>query len=209
MTLHPTVLWAQRAEFVYLTVELVDIQAQPTIELTADKFHFKGKGEKEQKEYECELQFFKPVDPKKSHQVLTARGLTMIIIKAEPGWWDKLQVGPRPNFLKVDFNRWRDEDEEDEEAPAADPSAGGMPDMANLASMMGGGGAGGGAGGMPDFASMMGGGGGGAGGMPDFASMMGGGGAGGAGGMDFSQLMKDAGAEKKSEEEDDSKDETK
>lgn len=81
MTLHPTVLWAQRADFVYLTVELVDIEvsslssccvisnrhcfkATPTIELTADKFHFKGKGEKEQKEYECELQFFKPVDPK-------------------------------------------------------------------------------------------------------------------------------------------------
>ncbi|KAI8331485.1 HSP20-like chaperone [Chlamydoabsidia padenii] len=163
MTLHPTVLWAQRAEYVYLTVELTDI-TDPVIELTADKFHFKGKGEKEQKEYECEIEFLKSVDPQKSHRVLTPRGLTMIIIKTDQGYWDKLQKGPRPNYLKVDFNRWRDEDEDEDEK---DAPGGGMPDMASLASMMGGGG-----GGMPDLSSMMGGGAGG--GMPDLSSMMGG-----------------------------------
>ncbi|KAF2842490.1 TPR domain-containing protein [Patellaria atrata CBS 101060] len=66
------------------------------------------------------------------------------------------------------------------------PGAGGMPDLANLASMLGGGGAGTGAG-----AGAPGGGGAGAGGMPDLAglaSMLGGGG--GGGGMpDIAQMM--------------------
>jgi hypothetical protein len=73
----------------------------------------------------------------------------MVIYKTEDseGFWDKLQKGARPNFLKVDFAKWRDEDDEDEDAQA-DPmagmggpqGAGGMPDMSSL---MGGGGAGG------------------------------------------------------------------
>lgn len=82
MTLHPTVSWAQRAEFIYLTVNVSDITVstchlypsslpvtpfsftyqEPTIDLTADRFYFKCKGEKEQNEYECELEFLKPVD---------------------------------------------------------------------------------------------------------------------------------------------------
>ncbi|KAI8338568.1 HSP20-like chaperone [Chlamydoabsidia padenii] len=159
MTLHPTVTWAQRAEFIYLTVNVSDIK-EPKLDLTADKFQFKCKGEKEQNDYECEIEFLKPIDVEKSKQVLTARNLSMVIYKTKDseGYWDKLQKGARPNFLKVDFAKWRDEDDEDEDTQA-DPMAGmggapgamgqGMPDMASMASMMGGG-----AGGM-DFSQLL------------------------------------------------------
>jgi prostaglandin-E synthase len=47
----------------------------------------------------------------------------MIIYKKEDGYWPRLQNGHKLNFVKVDFQRWRDEDEEDEEEPA-DPMGG-------------------------------------------------------------------------------------
>ncbi|KAI9308025.1 HSP20-like chaperone [Cunninghamella echinulata] len=116
MPLHPIVSWAERAEFIYLTVNVSDI-TEPKIELTPTKFVFKGKGEKEQNEYECEIEFNKTVNVEKSKQHLTARNLTMIIYKAEDsqGYWNKLQKGGKLNFLKVDFAKWRDEDEEDDQ----------------------------------------------------------------------------------------------
>ncbi|KAI8097760.1 HSP20-like chaperone [Halteromyces radiatus] len=151
MPLHPTVLWAQRADLIFLTVDLIDI-TDPKINLTSDRFQFKAKGGKEQNEYECEIEFLKSINVEKSTQHLTAHNLSMTIYKAEgaEGYWDKLQKGGKLNFLKTDFNKWRDEDDEDDEDPMA-----GMPGMPGMG------------GGMPDMANMMGG----AGGM-DFSQFL-------------------------------------
>ncbi|KAI8142741.1 HSP20-like chaperone [Fennellomyces sp. T-0311] len=117
MPLHPTVLWAQRKDCIYLTVQLIDI-TKPEINVKPESFHFKGKGEKEQNEYEADLEFYGPVDVPKSKQHLTPRNLTMIIYKKEEGFWPRLQKDKKkPNFLKVDFARWKDEDDEEEEGP--------------------------------------------------------------------------------------------
>ena len=46
----------------------------------------------------------------------------MVIYKKEEGFWPRLQKDKKkPNFLKVDFARWRDEDDEEEEAGPEDP----------------------------------------------------------------------------------------
>ncbi|KAG1449730.1 hypothetical protein G6F56_008559 [Rhizopus delemar] len=147
MPLHPTVLWAQRADLVYLTVEISDIH-EHKVDLKENKIVFKGKGEKEQNEYEAEIEFYGPVTVDDAKQHLTARNLTMVIYKKEEGYWPKLQKGNKLNFLKVDFQKWRDEDDEEEEGAApADPmggldfqslmaqagaAGGGLPDMDNL-----------------------------------------------------------------------------
>ncbi|KAI8992026.1 HSP20-like chaperone [Mycotypha africana] len=123
MPLHPTVLWAQRADVVYLTVEISDIK-DPKIDLNESKINFTGKGEKEQNDYEFEIEFYGNVDPEKSKKHLTARNLTMVIYKKEASYWPKLQKGNKLNFVKVDFQKWKDEDEEDDEGPAGDPMAG-------------------------------------------------------------------------------------
>ncbi|KAI7850814.1 HSP20-like chaperone [Circinella umbellata] len=136
MPLHPTVLWAQRNDLIYLTVQLVDI-TKPQIDVTSERFHFKGKGEKEQNEYEAEIEFYGPVDVEKSKQHLTPRNLTMVIYKKEEGYWPKLQKGGKLNFLKVDFARWRDEDEEDEEEGGGQDPMGAM-DFQSLMSQAGG-----------------------------------------------------------------------
>ncbi|KAI8073432.1 HSP20-like chaperone [Gilbertella persicaria] len=123
MPLHPTVLWAQRADVLYLTVEISDIKNHK-IDLTEDKLRFTGVGEKEENEYEAEIEFYKQIDVEKSKQHLTPRNLTMAIYKKDEGWWPKLQKGDKLNFVKTDFQKWRDEDDEEEEGEAADPMGG-------------------------------------------------------------------------------------
>ncbi|OBZ83922.1 Protein wos2 [Choanephora cucurbitarum] len=146
MPLHPTVLWAQRADVLYLTVEISDIKNHK-IDLTESKLRFTGVGEKEENEYEAEIEFYKEVDVEKSKQHLTARNLTMAIYKKQEAWWPQLQKGKKLNFVKTDFQKWRDEDDDEEEGPeAGDPmggldfqslmaqagAAGGLPNMDNL-----------------------------------------------------------------------------
>lgn len=46
----------------------------------------------------------------------TSRSIFYLVKKAESKWWDRLlkQGGKPPIFLKVDWNKWVDEDEQDE-----------------------------------------------------------------------------------------------
>lgn len=45
----------------------------------------------------------------------TSRSIVYLVKKAEDKWWSRLvkQEGLRPVFLKVDWDKWVDEDEED------------------------------------------------------------------------------------------------
>jgi len=125
--LYPEVLWAQRADVLYLTVNLTDIK-DPSIQLEKSNLAFKAKGEVEQKDYEFAFQFFDEVDPVKSKQHLTARNLFFLIHKSKEGWWPRLlQDKSKPHFLKTDFSRWKDEDDEEEEV-----GAGGGGDLNNM-----------------------------------------------------------------------------
>lgn len=152
-----------------------------------------------EKQWACTVNFYHEVDPEATKQMpYTGRDLLLIIRKKElkKEYWPRLTKEPlNRNWIKTDFARWADEDEQEEVAGEIETDDGGF---------LGGGGGGGG---MPpgmDMASLMGGmggmGGGGAGaGGVDFAKLMeqmgGGGGAGGAGGMpDLSALMGQAGA---------------
>lgn len=91
MPLHPTVLWAQRADVLYLTVEISDIKVsyccccsyivflmaytlnflqEHKIDLTETKLKFTGVGEKEQNQYEAEIEFYGNVDVEVSYSTL-------------------------------------------------------------------------------------------------------------------------------------------
>lgn len=59
-----------------------------------------------------------------------------MLYKKEEEYWPKLQKGAKLNFLKVDFAKWKDEDDEDEEEGPEDPM-GGM-DFSQLMSQAGG-----------------------------------------------------------------------
>lgn len=171
MARHPEILWAQRSDKVYLTVELLDAKSPDVKLLPEGRFTFSATVGANNQKFETDLELYAAIDVEKSVVNKGQRHTTVVLEKTTSEWWPRLvkATGKAPQFVKVDWNKWVDEDEEDE-APAMD--MGGM------------GGMGGGMGGMPDF-SAMGGMGGMGGGMPDFSGM------GGMGGDDDDDIEDD------------------
>ncbi|XP_031564026.1 prostaglandin E synthase 3-like [Actinia tenebrosa] len=112
--LHPPILWAQRKDRVLVTISLEDCK-NPEIKLTETKLTFSSKGGHEQKLYKVELEFYNEVDPKESKQLVGGREIYFDIKKKDEGpfWPRLLKETKKPHYVRVDFNRWRDEDDSD------------------------------------------------------------------------------------------------
>ena len=127
--------------------------------------HFKGKSE--EKDYEVNIKFFKAVDSKDSTYKVHPRNVQMHVMKAttegkeeeEEEFWPRLleDKALEKNQVKVDWDKYVDEDEEEE--------TGGF-DMSGVEGGMGMGGMPGMGGGMPGMPGM-----GGMGGMPGMEGM--------------------------------------
>ena len=107
------------------------------------------------------MKLLKEIDPEKTKYQVRDRCIEFALEKAEEGpYWERLlEEKTKQHWLKVDFGKWKDEDDSDAEAGGGD-----LEDM--MANM---GGLGGGMGGMPGMGGM--------GGMPGMGGM------GGMGGM--------------------------
>merc|ERR1711959_107097 len=168
----PPVQWAQRTDKVFLTLDLVDV-AEPNVTYTEEGgITFSGKANGS--DYNWETDLFGAVNVEESKWQSTGRKVEILILKKEAEWWDRLlKKSGKNNHIKTDFDKWVDEDEEDE---VADDGMGQFrgPGGMDLSSMMGGmGGMGGG--GMPGMEGMD---------MEAMMKQMGGaGGMGGMGGM--------------------------
>ncbi|CAG8458856.1 13597_t:CDS:2 [Ambispora leptoticha] len=113
--LHPEVLWAQRTDVIYVTINLSDVN-EPELEVTKDKISFKGKGGAEQKLYAFELNLYQEINPEASKQSQTGRSIFLVLDKAEHGqsYWPRLtKEKVKLPYLKTDFSKWKDEDEEE------------------------------------------------------------------------------------------------
>ena len=144
--------------------------------MTDSELKFDGKSG--DKDYKVSIEFLKPVDAEGSTYKVLPRSVQMHILKKdkeEEEFWPRLlkDKALEKNQVKIDWDRYIDEDDEEEE--------GGF-DMSNLQGGMGMGGMPGmgGMGGMPGMEGM-----GGMGGMPGMEGM---------GGMDMEALMKQMGA---------------
>ncbi|KAI0771024.1 HSP20-like chaperone [Trametes elegans] len=156
MAVHPEVLWAQRSSesdenknIVYVTVNLPDIQ-EKTLEynLTPTSLSFKaqaGDASKgiEERLYEFAIDLFDEVVPEESKQHLTSRSFSLILRKKEKRaeYWPRLtKEKVRQQWIKTDFSKWVDEDEQDGDAAALDDDLdgmGGMPGMGGMGGMPG------------------------------------------------------------------------
>ncbi|EHK45396.1 hypothetical protein TRIATDRAFT_169917, partial [Trichoderma atroviride IMI 206040] len=181
------VLWAQRSSvadatknFVYLTISVPDVAKDDLkLDVQPTKVTFTGKSATLKNTYHVELELFAEIDPAESKINHTAKNVEMKLQKKElkEEYWPRLlKENKKLHFLKTDFDKWVDEDEQNE---AADDDMSKFGDMGkdqshetnNLLSLLGGdfGGIdfsklGGGAGGMPDMSAM------GLEGMPDLSS---------------------------------------
>ncbi|CAF9934056.1 MAG: hypothetical protein HETSPECPRED_009090 [Heterodermia speciosa] len=174
----PEVLWAQRSSssdpeknYITLTISAPDTE-KPSIELKSNSLTFTGHSETKKTTYHVEIEFYGEIDVENSKTHATSANVSFLLRKKElkEEYWPRLlKDSKRVHYLKTDFDKWVDEDEQDGAPDDIDAMGGGMPDMGGM----------GGDGGFGniDFSKL--GAGGGADGMPDL---------GGAGGMDFSKL---------------------
>ncbi|XP_013794793.1 co-chaperone protein daf-41-like [Limulus polyphemus] len=114
--LPPPVLWAQRKGHIYLKIALEDCR-NPTIKLEKDKLYFRGSGGTEGKDHEITLDFLKEIKPDESKYLVKGREIEFILVKGQEGpyWQRLLKDDMKHHWLKIDFNKWRDEDDSDDD----------------------------------------------------------------------------------------------
>ncbi|RXG70052.1 Prostaglandin E synthase 3 [Armadillidium vulgare] len=114
--LPPPVTWAQRKNVVFLTFCVEDCK-NPEIKMEADKIYFKGVGGSEKKNYENTLELYKEIDAEKSRHFVRDRVIELILVKKEEGpyWPQLLKQKIKMHWLKVDFTKWKDENDSDDE----------------------------------------------------------------------------------------------
>ncbi|XP_027934762.1 co-chaperone protein p23-2-like isoform X1 [Vigna unguiculata] len=113
MSRHPEVLWAQRSDKVYLTVALPDAKDVSVKCEPQGLFSFSASGIQDES-YSFSLELYGSIEPEGCKTKSGLRNILCLIQKGEKGWWKRLlksEEKPAP-YLKVDWNRWCDEDEE-------------------------------------------------------------------------------------------------
>ncbi|KAK4065134.1 uncharacterized protein Triagg1_8573 [Trichoderma aggressivum f. europaeum] len=177
-TLTPEVLWAQRSSvadaaknFIYLTISVPDVPKEDLqLDLKPTGVTFTGTSSTLKKKYHVELELYAEIDPAESRVNHTAKNIEMKLQKKElkEEYWPRLlKVAQKLHFLKTDFDKWVDEDEQNEAAEDDMSKFGDMGGMPGMGGDFGGidfSKLGGGAGGMPDMSGM------GLEGMPDLSS---------------------------------------
>ncbi|KAL8836083.1 MAG: hypothetical protein Q9205_008014 [Flavoplaca limonia] len=171
----PEVTWAQRSSssdpeknYIYLTIAAPDVPKERLeINLKPTSLTFTGHSESKKTTYHVEMDFYAEIDVDNSKTHHTSRDVFFVLRKKElkEEYWPRLlKESKKMHFLKTDFDKWVDEDEQDgapDDAMAGMGGMGGMPGMEGMGGM-GGMGGDGGFGGI-DFSKL----GGGGGDMPD------------------------------------------
>ncbi|XP_043289192.1 prostaglandin E synthase 3 isoform X2 [Venturia canescens] len=113
----PPVIWAQRANILYVTICLEDCK-DPTLEIECDKIYFKGVGGTDRKMHELTINLFKSIEPEKTVRSPKERVYELVLYKKEEGpYWPRLTKEDKKfHWLKSDFNKWRDEDDSEEDS---------------------------------------------------------------------------------------------
>ncbi|KAL7208393.1 hypothetical protein ACSBR1_030196 [Camellia fascicularis] len=114
MSRHPSVKWAQSSDKLFITIELPDAKDVKLKLEPEGKFFFSAKSGTDNLPYEIDMDLFDKVDVNESKANVGLRNICYLIKKAESKWWNRLlkQEGKPPVFLKVDWDKWVDEDEE-------------------------------------------------------------------------------------------------
>jgi len=119
----PEVLWAQRSSkddaeknYIYLTIGTPDVpKSSMKLSLTPTKLTFTGHSETKKTTYHVELEFYAEIDPENSKTHHTDRDVEVVLRKKElkEEFWPRLLKDTKKmHFLKTDFDKWVDEDEQ-------------------------------------------------------------------------------------------------
>ncbi|AEE73987.1 HSP20-like chaperones superfamily protein [Arabidopsis thaliana] len=120
MIRNPEVLWAQRSDKVYLTVALPDAKDISVKCEPQGLFSFSALGAQGER-FEFSLELYGKIMTEYRKNV-GLRNIIFSIQKEERSWWTRLlksEEKPAP-YIKVDWNKWCDEDEEVNSETASD-----------------------------------------------------------------------------------------
>ncbi|XP_073977816.1 3-hydroxyacyl-CoA dehydratase 2 [Rhodnius prolixus] len=112
----PFVYWAQDANNIFIKVDLKDIK-DPKVDLSQNYVAMtaSGVGAHGPSDYSFALNLFGDLDPNDDvHQTkMSPRAVEFVLKKANSSWWPRLiKHQQKPAWLKVDFERWKSEDED-------------------------------------------------------------------------------------------------
>ncbi|WOK91744.1 hypothetical protein Cni_G00435 [Canna indica] len=109
----PEVLWAQRSDKIYLTISLPDAKDVSVESEPQGVFRFSAVSAQGE-QFDFSLELYDSILPGASKTNIGMRNIICSIKKEKKGWWKRLlqsEEKPAP-YIKVDWNKWCDEDEE-------------------------------------------------------------------------------------------------
>ncbi|GAB1196774.1 HSP20-like chaperone [Aspergillus pseudonomiae] len=123
---HPEVTWAQRSSaddaernYLYVNIKASDVaRAGATLNITPTNVTFAGDSKKGVR-YEVSLDLYAEIDPENSKVNHSDREVELVLRKKElkEEYWPRLlKTTQKIHFIKTDFDKWVDEDEQDEAA---------------------------------------------------------------------------------------------
>ncbi|KQK13915.1 uncharacterized protein At3g03773 isoform X2 [Brachypodium distachyon] len=115
-TRQPEVLWAQRSEKVYLTISLPD--AKDVVLKTEPQGIFSFSAIAHGESFSFTLELFDSILPEgsKTKTKVGSRNIICSIQKDKKCWWKRLLKSEEKHpYIKVDWNKWCDEDEESDD----------------------------------------------------------------------------------------------
>jgi len=126
----PEVLWAQRSSkedaeknYIFLTISVPDVPPKSLkLDLKPTGLTFTGTSESKKTTYHLDIQFYEEVDVENSKTNHSPKNIEMVLRKKklEEEYWPRLlKDKAKVHFLRTDFDKWVDEDEQNE-APEDD-----------------------------------------------------------------------------------------
>ncbi|KAG8348268.1 CS domain [Trypanosoma vivax] len=138
--MHNPTKWAERKDKLYITLQVSSAQ-NVDIKFTDKKIIVTGQGitqrSCEPHKIDDEITLLKEIVPEKSTFKVLGVSIQVCAVKKDDGYWNKLVDQPTSatkNWLSVDWNLWKDEDEADD-VPAGFGDYGNLSDMMNMGGM--------------------------------------------------------------------------
>jgi hypothetical protein len=126
------VLWAQRSSateeaknLLFVTIRIPDCK-NVKIDLTETHLHLESDSEDSDNHYLLDIDLYQPVDPSLSHHTHNGNSIHYVIRKKDKQeeYWPRLtKEKAKFHYIKTDFDKWVDEDEQDEHEEELDQAA--------------------------------------------------------------------------------------
>ncbi|XP_023024038.2 3-hydroxyacyl-CoA dehydratase 2 [Leptinotarsa decemlineata] len=109
----PFVYWAQDEKSIFLKIDLKDVK-DPDISVEEKQIYFQSKGTGAQglTNYEFLIDLHSELNTNSKNVKITDHKIDITLTKEQKGFWPRLTSRPqKPAWLKIDFDKWKSEDD--------------------------------------------------------------------------------------------------